>query len=128
MCGGIRVWGLAIAATLLATAGPLSAANAAWLTIQNDTRRVIVVQSAITMNGQVKRGKPIRLLPGEVMREFHQPPAIALEVYDPQNPNKAILTTPLVVKNENQKFSVAPTPNGAGVVVNSADPPAKKVE
>ena len=90
-------------------------ASAAWITVQNDTKQVIVVQSAITVNGQVKRGKPVRLLPGEVLKEFFQPQGIALEVYDPQNPKKALLSAPLTIKNENQKFSVSP--NGASVAV-----------
>ncbi|MFO0805801.1 MAG: hypothetical protein U0791_22080 [Gemmataceae bacterium] len=92
-----------------------SAADSAWIAVQNDTKRVIVVQSAIVVNGQVKRGRPVRLLPGEVFKEFHQPPTVALEVYDPQVPNKAVLCTPLAIKNENQKFSVSP--NGNGVTV-----------
>lgn len=92
-----------------------SAADAAWIAVQNDTKRVIVVQSAIVVNGQVKRGRPVRLLPGEVFKEFHQPPAVALEVYDPQVPNKAVLSTPLAIKNENQKFSVSPNANGVTV-------------
>jgi hypothetical protein len=110
----MRTW-LFLAAMTLVGAGPLSDANAAWITVQNDTKRVIVVQSAIVVNGQVKRGKPVRLLPGEVLKEFHMPPAMALEVYDPQNPNKAMLAAPLTIKNDNQKFSVSP--NGAGVAV-----------
>lgn len=124
---GMRIRGIVLAAVIL-TAGRLPAANAAWVTIQNDTRRVIVVQTAIVVNGQVKRGKPIRLLPGEMTREFHQPPAVSLEVYDPQNPNKAILTKPLGIKNDNQKFSIAPTPNGASVMVNAVDPQPKKAD
>lgn len=114
MTGRLRIW-LFLAAMLIVGAGPSEAANAAWITIQNDTKGVIVVQSAIVVNGQVKRGKPVRLLPGEVLKEFHQPPAVALEVYDPQFPNKAMLATPLAVKNENQKFSVSPS--GLGVTV-----------
>lgn len=103
--------------TALATLAMLvsaTAADAAWIAVQNDTKRVIVVQSAIVVNGQVKRGRPVRLLPGEVFKEFHQPPAVALEVYDPQVPNQAVLA-PLAIKNENQKFSVSPNGNGVAV-------------
>ena len=118
-----RIRLLFLAAALVAM-GPVSAAQADWVTIKNDTKRTIVAQSAITVNGQVKRGKPVRLLPGEVLREFYTPPAVGIEVYDAQRPNKPILSTPLTIKNENQAFSVAPA--AAGVVVSSADPPAKK--
>ena len=106
-----------LAATIFV--GPISAAHADWIQVQNDTKRVIVVQSAIVVNGQVKRGRPVRLLPGESLKEFHQPPAVGLEVYDPANPLKAILAAPLAVKRENQKFSVAP--NGAGLTVTPVE-------
>lgn len=115
MTGRVRIW-LFLAAVLAAGAGSSPEATAAWITVQNDTKRVIVVQSAIVVNGQVKRGKPVRLLPGEVFKEFHTPPTVALEVYDPQVPNKAMLVAPLTIKNENQKFSVAP--NAAGLNVS----------
>jgi len=108
----LRIAWLLVAA---AFAVPVSAASADWIQVQNDTKRVIVVQSAIVVNGQAKRGRPVRLLPGESVKEFHQPPAIVLEVYDPANPLKAVLAAPLAVKRENQKFSVAPS--GAGVTV-----------
>jgi len=108
MFGHLRTW-LILAAWLIAL--PLPAADAAWIAVQNDTKRVIVVQSATVVNGQVKRGRPVRLLPGEVFKEFHQPPNIALEVYDPQAPNKAVLSAPLAIKVENQKFSVSQNGN-----------------
>jgi len=123
MWHGVRIGCLIIAAILAIGAGPVPVANADWVVIQNDTKRVIVVQSAITVNGQVKRGKPVRLLPGEAVREFHQPQAVGLEVYDPQNPNTPILSAPLTIKKENQKFSVATS--GTGVAVTPADPPKK---
>ena len=115
MLGLERIRLLVLAATLFAAWGQASDARAAWVTIQNDTKGVIVVQSATTVNGQVRRGKPVRLLPGESVREFYAPPSIAMEVYDAQNPNKPLLTAPLTIKTENQAFSVAATP--VGVVV-----------
>ena len=120
-----RIRSLFLSAIVVAV-GPISVARADWVTIKNDTKRTIVVQSAVTVNGQVKRGKPVRLLPGEVMREFYQPSAVGVEVYDAQMPNKPILNAPLTIKAENQAFSVAPAAAGAGVVVSPADPPAKK--
>jgi hypothetical protein len=110
MIGRFRTTFVVLAMLLLA-----SGADAAWIAVQNDTRRVIVVQSAIAVNGQVKRGRPVRLLPGEVFKEFHQPPAIALEVYDAQAPNKAVLAAPLTIRNDNQKFSVSTSGNGVTV-------------
>lgn len=110
MIGRFRTVLLALAMLL-----PASAAEAAWIAVQNDTKRVIVVQSATVVNGQVKRGRPMRLLPGEVFKEFHQPPAIALEVYDAQAPNKVVLAAPLTIRNDNQKFSVSSSGNGVTV-------------
>lgn len=45
-------------------------ATAGWIAISNDTNQTIVVQESITVNGQVRRCKPIKLAPGEVLREF----------------------------------------------------------
>ena len=118
----LALFSMALAVVLI----PVSAVDAAWVTIQNDTNRVIVVQTAVTVNGQLRRGKPMRLLPGEVLRELYGPPAISVEVYDAQNPNKPILSTPLAIKNENQGFSLSTTPQG--LVLGPVEPPAKKPE
>lgn len=118
----LALFSMALAAVLI----PVSAADAAWVAIQNDTKRVIVVQTGVTVNGQLRRGKPVRMLPGEVLREFYGPPAIAVEVYDAQNPNKPILSTPLAIKNENQGFSLSTTPQG--LVLGPVEAPAKKPE
>lgn len=45
-------------------------ATAGWIAISNDTNQTVVVQESITVNGQVRRCKPIKLAPGEVLREF----------------------------------------------------------
>ena len=118
----LALFSMALAVVLI----PVSAVDAAWVTIQNDTNRVIVVQTAVTVNGQLRRGKPMRLLPGEVLRELYGPPAISVEVYDAQNPNKPILSTPLAIKNENQGFSLSTTPQG--LVLGPVEPPVKKPE
>jgi hypothetical protein len=113
MVGAVPIPKLLLAVLVLA--GVRTELRAAWITVQNDTKCVIIVQCTETVNGQVKRGKPIRLLPGESVKECHQPPGVTLDVYNAQNPNKPVLSTPLVVKAENQKFSVAPA--AGGVVV-----------
>lgn len=43
---------------------------AGWISISNDTNQTIVVQESITVNGQVRRCKPIKLAPGEILREY----------------------------------------------------------
>jgi hypothetical protein len=45
-------------------------AHAGWLTITNDTTQAVVVQESYTVGKQVRRGKPIKLMPGETLREF----------------------------------------------------------
>ena len=107
---------LLLVAALLAVIGSARAADAGWVTIKNDTKGVIVVQTAVTVNGQAKRGKPVRLLPGETSREFVQPQALTVEVYDAQNPNKPIATSNLTIKAENHSFTVGAGPGGVVVV------------
>jgi hypothetical protein len=105
----------------LALLGSACAADAAWITIKNDTNRVMVVQSAVGPKGQARRGRPVRLLPRESCREFVPPQAITLEVYDAQTPNKPILTSHLAVKKEEQAFSImATSPTGIVVAPSTA--------
>ena len=49
---------------------PTGAARAGWITLSNDTNQTVVVQESVTVNGQVRKCKPIKLAPGEVLREF----------------------------------------------------------
>lgn len=48
------------------------AATAGWITISNDTNQTLVVQESVTVNGQVRKCKPLKLAPGETIREFRQ--------------------------------------------------------
>lgn len=97
---------LTLAATLLAAVGSSGAASAGWITIQNDTNKVVVIQESVTCNGQVRRCKPIRLLPGESVREFHSSPTIKVEVFDGQNRNMSLGTDNLTITSEKQTFAV----------------------
>ncbi len=47
-------------------------ASAGWITISNDTNQTLVVQESVTVNGQVRKCKPLKLAPGETIREFRQ--------------------------------------------------------
>jgi hypothetical protein len=44
--------------------------SAGWITLANDTNQTVVVQESVTVNGQVRKCKPIKLAPGETLREF----------------------------------------------------------
>lgn len=46
--------------------------TAGWITISNDTNQTLVVQESVTVNGQVRKCKPLKLAPGETIREFRQ--------------------------------------------------------
>lgn len=46
------------------------AADAGWVTIKNETNQTIIVQECATVGGQVRKGKPVKLVPGETLREF----------------------------------------------------------
>ena len=54
----------------LLLAGPVASASAGWITIKNETNQTIVIQETVTVNGTVRRCKPVKLVPGEVFREF----------------------------------------------------------
>jgi hypothetical protein len=100
-------------------------AQAGWLTIKNDTNLTIVVQESVVVNGQVKRGKPTSLLPGETLREFLPAPTVKkIEVFQGQNPNQAVWSGDLNCKDEKQTFSVSATEGK--VSVDKVNCPTKK--
>lgn len=98
--------------------------QAGWVTIKNDTNKTVVVQENVIVNGQVKRGKPINLLPGETLREYLAGPTVKkIEVFDKQNHNEALWSGSLVCKDDNQTFSIS-TANDK-VTVGQVDCPKK---
>src|SRR5262245_27687984 len=62
---------LLTAAACVALAAP---ASAGWITIKNDTSKVVVIQEVRVVNGKVIKGKAYRLTPGEVLKEFQTGP------------------------------------------------------
>lgn len=56
---------------LLGSAAP---AAAGWLTITNDTRRVVLIQETGGPLNRPIRGKCVKLQPGETYREYHRLP------------------------------------------------------
>lgn len=95
-----------LAAALLTVVGSVAAADPGWVTIRNDTQRVIVVQNSVTVDGRTKRCKPVRLLPGESLREFHAAPTLTLEVFDGKNPMKSLFAGDLSLVPDKQTFAV----------------------
>jgi hypothetical protein len=83
------------------------AAGASWITIKNNTKQVVVVQETMTVNGQVKRCKPVSLLPGETLREFLAGPAVKkIDVLDGHNPKRSLWAGNLHCNDESQTFSI----------------------
>jgi hypothetical protein len=107
MFAAFRTQMLTLVAAFVATAGFADVAKAEWLTIRNDTNRVIVVQETVMQNGQMKRLKPVRLLPGESVRQCESTPGTkTYEVYDAQNPGQPLWMGNVKVTDANQTFSV----------------------
>src|SRR5947209_5630173 len=84
-CAGL----LAVALVVGAAAGPVRAAGVVGY--KNETNQVVVVQSSITINGVVRRGKAQMLSPGEVAVDGLVLAGVRrITIYDPKKP-----TTPL---------------------------------
>lgn len=103
---------------LLTVIGSSPAADAGWVTIQNDTGRVVVVQTTVSTNNQPRRGRPVRLLPGEHLHEFHPTTSVQVEVFDGQPQDRPLYTGTLALRSDPQTFLV--TPSGRGVTVAPA--------
>ncbi|HYH63703.1 MAG TPA: hypothetical protein VD866_03300 [Urbifossiella sp.] len=118
MLAAIRRRVLPVVAVLLAVVGTAPAADAGWVTIQNDTGRVVVVQITVSTNNQPRRARPVRLLPGEHLREFHATPSVQVEVFDGQPQDRSLFHGTLTLRPDPQTFLV--TPSGRGVTVAPA--------
>ena len=78
-------WLVPLTAVLLSAA----AAPAGWLCVKNDTTRVLLIQDQPA--GPLKRGKVVRLLPGESYREFQfRPGSKTVDVFDAAQPATAV--------------------------------------
>ena len=117
----LRTHLLATVAVLAALVGFANAAEAGWVTIKNDSNKAIVVQQTETVNGQAKPGKPVRLLPGECIREQHGNTCMrTVEVFDGQQPCKSLNTTTLTGKPEGQTLTVSGDGRTATVAAEAA--------
>ena len=67
-----------------------ASAPAGWLTVKNDTDRAVVIET-VTDCVLAKRSKAVRLLPGEVYREFRLVPGERkVQLYDGSHPNQPL--------------------------------------
>ena len=121
MVPSLRTRLLALAAALLATAGSAPAGDGGWLTFKNTTRQTIVLQETVVTNGVTKRGRPIRLLPGETLKQFQATPAMRkFEVFDGCNPGKPLFSGSLNCLAASPSFSI--TSDAKGVSITPATP------
>ena len=96
-----RLLPLAAVALLLST----ESARAGWIVIKNETKSAVVIQEVTEKPG--KKGKQVRLLPGEVYREFHLLAGEKrFEVYDPKSPAKPLCRETLSWKAADITFRV----------------------
>lgn len=95
-------------AALLAVVGSAPAADAGWVTIQNDTGRVVVVQTTSGTPEQPRRGRPVRLLPGEQLREYHAAASVQVEVFDGRPQDRSLFHGTVTLRTDPQTFLVAP--------------------
>lgn len=106
---------LPLAVAFLALTGPTGAADAGWITLRNDTDKVVVVQGSVTCGGQLKRYKPVRLLPGESVREFQPAGEVKVEVFDGKTPGRSLYAGTVTVTAEKQAFAVGADAKGVAV-------------
>lgn len=107
MVPSLRTRLLALAAALLAAVGSASAGDGGWVTFKNTTSQVIILQETVVSNGVTKRGRPIRLLPGETLRQFQATPAMRkFEVFDGRNTDRCLFCGNLNCHATSPSFSI----------------------
>jgi hypothetical protein len=107
-----------VAVALIACTGN---ADAGWVTIKNDTTKTLVLQETVTVDGKVKYGTAVRLLPGETVREFRATPAVkTVVVCDCAKPGVAIFRGDLNCTEDSQTFSI--THDGKTTTLKAAKP------
>ena len=96
------------------------------MTLKNDTNKVLVIQEvAVAPNGVVKRGRPIRLLPGETLREFQAMPGEKrVEVLDMMAPAKPLFSGKIAWKADTPSFSITADAKATNVVPVAMKGPA----
>ena len=115
MTAAFRTHTLRAAVVIALTACGAGAADAGWVSITNGTDHIIVVQGTTDPGTQPRRCKPVRLLPGETVRDFQTATTMKLEVYDAAAPTQPLCTGVYALTPDTQAFSVAKS--GRGVVL-----------
>jgi hypothetical protein len=107
--------------------GSLRPVDAGWVTIRNETDQPVVVQESCVVNNQVRRGKPVRLMPGEVLREYQSCPGTrAVQFLESGGANKKLFEGELKWDKDDNSFefrcdgckvNLSPAPRAAAVAL-----------
>ena len=117
--------GLVFAASLI---GIGKATAAGIVGYRNDTTQVVVVQSSITVNGVVRKGKGQMLSPGEVAVDgFVTTGARRITVYDPKKPSTPLFQND-VTTNDDTLLSIQPDMGASTTTPVKMPPPLTKVK
>src|SRR5947209_8005892 len=96
-----------VLAAVLSLLGSATAAEAGWVTLRNDSREILVVQETVTTSGSTKRYRPVRLRPGESVREFQPTGAtVKLEIFDGKTSSRLLCTKTRTTQEKDQTFSI----------------------
>ena len=116
---------LRISSTLAILAVACGPVWAGWITIRNDTTQELVVQDVFVVNGKVKTGKAVKLLPGESVREF-QPKAGSrlMHIYEAAKLKTPLAKSTLEWEKDDVTFSIQTEKNVTNVAI--VPPPQKK--
>lgn len=75
--------------------------QAAWFGYRNDTMAVMVVQTSVTVNGRVVRGKAHLLYPGEMAWDNMAAPGLrTITVFDPKAKNRVVAQENIFIQNQ----------------------------
>lgn len=126
MAASIQTRGFVALTALVAIVGFAGSAEAGWVTIKNDTNQAIVIQETMHVNGLPKQGRPVRLLPGETIREFHASGNRTIEVFDGQSPIKAICSSTIKLRPGSQSFVISTSGRTIQIAPVTEPPVVKK--
>ena len=121
-----------VATILLATIGWAAPTQAGWLTVKNDTKQTVILESVCDAV-IVKRTKTVRLLPGETYREFRLVPGDRkVQLYDGSPADKSLGQVlgqgTLTWKLTDVTMHIESKTADDKTVWTIAEPPAKPVE
>src|SRR5439155_8849270 len=84
-----------------------SMAEAGWVTLRNDSKDVLIIQETVTANGTPRRCKPVRLRPGEAVREFHpNGSSVKLEIFNEKAQTQSLYSGTRTTADRDQTFSI----------------------